>query len=101
MVNGTQEQRTTGTRKHKPQHQDTMELKTRQKTSTQYDQNKSASSLNTPPIPAQGLVYPRRIHLLISAFNYTISRTTQNLKPSIHRTEPNLPNRIVYKMMNS
>jgi hypothetical protein len=29
-----------------------MELKTRQKTSTQYDQNKSASSLNTPPIPA-------------------------------------------------
>jgi hypothetical protein len=52
MVNGTQEQRTTGTRKHKPQHQDTMELKTRQKTSTQYDQNKSASSLNTPPIPA-------------------------------------------------
>jgi hypothetical protein len=47
----------------------------------------------------QGLVYPRRIHLLISAFNYTISRTTQNLKPSIHRTEPNLPNRIVYKMM--
>jgi hypothetical protein len=34
------------------------------------------------------------VHLIIPS-----AETTQNLKPSIHRTEPNLPNRIVYKMM--